>query len=86
MTPDAAIVALKLQFPLLDVSTDSEFYGTDVARGLWLKNAVDFGLDDEETLYMGKYARNELLKCIESLGYFCEPYDAETIMAYPNSN
>jgi hypothetical protein len=86
MTHDAAIVALKLQFPSLDVSTDSEFRGTAVARGLWLKNAVDFGLDGEETMYMGEYARNDLLKCIESLGYFCEPYDAATIMAYPNYN
>lgn len=76
---------LGAKFPSLKMATADEFYGgANEVEGVWFKNAAyDYGLDADETLYAGKYARNELLKAVEKLGYFCEAYDQETIMAYP---
>lgn len=77
---------LGAKFPNLEMATTEDFYGyeNNEVDGVWFKNAAyDYGLNADETLYAGKYARNELLKAVEKLGYFCEAYDQETIMAYP---
>jgi hypothetical protein len=82
---ETVIKKLGAKFPNLNMATTEEFYGyAPEVNGVWFKNAAyDYGLDADETLYAGKYARNELLKEIEKLGYCCEAYDQETIMAYP---
>jgi hypothetical protein len=82
---ETVIKRLQAKFPKLDMATANDFYGyANEVNGVWFKNAAyDYGLDADETLYAGKYARNDLLKAVEKLGYFCEAYDQETIMAYP---
>ena len=83
--PETVIKKLEKKFPELRMATTEDFHGYKQQNpGVWFKNAAyDFGLNADETLYAGKYARNELLIAVEKLGYFCEPYDYETIMAYP---
>ena len=80
MKATTAIKKLVKQFPKLEASTTSEFYGYQQPHeGIWLKNACyDFDLDAEV------YEGNELLTAIEKLGYSVEPYDCETMMAYEN--
>ena len=80
MIASEMIRALKKNFPDLDPQTTSEFYGRkqDV-EGVWLRKAYMYNLTD---YVLENDYDNVLTEFIRSKGWFVEPYDCETFMAY----
>jgi hypothetical protein len=78
MTKSNLMKALAKHFEGLDIRDASDFHGRK-SVGLWLPNAsYDFGVRGME-----EKGDNKLNDFIESKGWFIEPYDAETMMCYP---
>ncbi len=76
--------------PIANATPMSEFYDDD-STGIWIRGSeYDFkGSLPYERLLFEYYLDDDavhpdLLKIIEDAGWFWEPYDAGTLMLYPN--
>ena len=75
---------LQQAFPKLDLRTTEDFYGEPQRTlGIWLRGAWNYDLELHDTLN-SETSNNALLRAIEKQGWYVEPYDSETFMAYPN--
>lgn len=77
--------------PIANATPMSEFYNDDSKTGIWIRGSeYDFkGSLTYERLLFEYYLDDDavhpdLLKIIEDAGWFWEPYDAGTLMLYPN--
>ena len=76
--------------PIAKATPMSEFYDDD-STGIWIKGSEYLykGTLSYDRLLFESYLDDEaihpdLLKIIEDAGWFYEPYDAGTLMLYPN--
>ena len=88
---DLLIENINKKFPTLKADTAEEFYNAPDESGIWFKGSED-GLYDGLPLYTNPSVDNETymmgtLRVLEDFldlhGYFSEPYDNGTLMAYP---
>ena len=66
----------------------SEFYNDSSRDGIWFKGSEDFSKDDLRIFdYYEEYGYSihpKLDKILTNAGWYGEPYDAGTLMAYEN--
>lgn len=78
-TRDEVIEIINKKYPQLEAETSESFDGSE--NGIWFKGT-------ESARFKGKSILNdsmvneELEEYLNSLGFFGEPYDAGTLMAY----
>ena len=91
------IKLLTTKFPGLNVAAASEF-DDNSGEGIWLKNLGSYASDDFDKAWDSGLIEREVKApnstnympvkilindCIEKAGYYYEPYDSGTMMAYP---
>ena len=76
--------------PIANATPLAEFYGDD-SKGIWIRGSeysFQGSLDYERLLFeyydFEDQVHPDLLEIIEDAGWFYEPYDAGTLMLYPN--
>ncbi len=78
--------------PIANATPLSEFYDDD-SIGIWIRGSeysykdrllFEYYLAYEEGFNESDCVHPELLKIVEDAGWFWEPYDAGTLMLYPN--
>ena len=80
---------LKEKWPKLNLGLRSEFTGNEEDKGIWFKSSTIEVIIEGETFWMpivgDMYETyHQLEQFLESYNWMSEPYDAETLMAYPN--
>lgn len=90
MTQSEAIAAINAKYPQMNAVPSSEF-SPERTNGIWFRQegAEIDGLPVHNEYHNGRYDLYDPTVLIvfdqflETLGYYSEPYDAGTLMAYP---
>ena len=77
--------------PIARATPMAEFTGEDTDRGIWIRGSeyshtgsLEFGRLLFEYYMFDDPIHPDLLKIIDDAGWYWEPYDAGTLMLYPN--
>jgi len=74
------------KYPTAKATPLSEFYDDDNKVGIWFRGSENY-LDDHRLVFDYYYFENQCHPNIEEIldeaGWFYEPYDSGTMMAYP---
>jgi hypothetical protein len=87
MTEATLIKKLNNLFPELKAKPLSEFYDDKSAEGIWC--AGNYDAIDGEPAYddyeeWGYRFNPKLVAVLDAAGWYCEPYDCETLTLYKN--
>ena len=79
------IELINAEFPKARAVPLSDFYGDD-SEGIWFRGSEDY-IDDTRLLfdyYSNQQCHPAIDRILDDAGWFWEPYDIGTLLAFPN--